>query len=50
VSGQAIEWAGRIGSTRETSTGEISRTSTRGTVFEGTSNVQLQTISKFIQK
>jgi alkylation response protein AidB-like acyl-CoA dehydrogenase len=69
VSGQAIEWAGGIGFTRETGIEKYWRDSKivsslclvsgikltsvinkQGAIYEGTSNIQLQTIAKFIQK
>ncbi|KAI9507679.1 acyl-CoA oxidase [Russula earlei] len=50
VSGQAIEWAGGVGFTRETGIEKFWRDSKIGAIYEGTSNIQLQTISKFIQK
>lgn len=50
VSGQAIEWAGGVGFTRETGIEKYWRDSKIGAIYEGTSNIQLQTISKFIQK
>jgi hypothetical protein len=50
VSGQAIEWAGGIGFTRETGIEKFWRDSKIGAIYEGTSNIQLQTIAKFIQK
>ncbi|KAF4574444.1 hypothetical protein EYR40_005830 [Pleurotus pulmonarius] len=50
VSGQAIEWAGGVGFTRETGIEKYWRDSKIGAIYEGTSNIQLQTIAKFIQK
>lgn len=50
VSGQAIEWCGGIGFTRETGIEKYWRDSKIGAIYEGTSNIQLQTIAKFIQK
>lgn len=68
VSGQAIEWAGGVGFTRETGIEKYWRDSKiassrfsfpcvralyfspQGAIYEGTSNIQLQTIAKFIQK
>lgn len=50
VSGQAIEWVGGIGFTRETGIEKFWRDSKIGAIYEGTSNIQLQTIAKFIQK
>lgn len=50
VSGQAIEWAGGVGFTRELGIEKYWRDSKIGAIYEGTSNIQLQTIAKFIQK
>ncbi|TFY66880.1 hypothetical protein EVG20_g4218 [Dentipellis fragilis] len=50
VSGKAIEWAGGVGFTRETGIEKYWRDSKIGAIYEGTSNIQLQTIAKFIQK
>ncbi|KIY45146.1 acyl-CoA dehydrogenase NM domain-like protein [Fistulina hepatica ATCC 64428] len=50
VSGAAIEWAGGVGFTRETGLEKYWRDSKIGAIYEGTSNIQLQTIAKFIQK
>ncbi|OBZ71891.1 Short/branched chain specific acyl-CoA dehydrogenase, mitochondrial [Grifola frondosa] len=50
VSGAAIEWAGGVGFTRETGIEKFWRDSKIGAIYEGTSNIQLQTIAKFIQK
>lgn len=50
VSGQAIEWAGGVGFTRETGIEKYWRDSKIGAIYEGTSNIQLQTIARFIQK
>ncbi|KAG6873989.1 hypothetical protein C0995_007945 [Termitomyces sp. Mi166 len=50
VSGSAIEWAGGLGYTRETGIEKFWRDSKIGAIYEGTSNIQLQTIAKFIQK
>jgi len=67
VAGQAIEWAGGVGFTRETGIEKYWRDSkivsfaitgipcridcfVQGAIYEGTSNIQLQTIAKFIQK
>ncbi|KAH6915441.1 acyl-CoA oxidase [Coprinopsis sp. MPI-PUGE-AT-0042] len=50
VSGQAIEWAGGVGFTRETGIEKFWRDSKIGAIYEGTSNIQLNTIAKFIQK
>ncbi|TFK43126.1 acyl-CoA oxidase [Crucibulum laeve] len=50
VSGSAIEWAGGVGFTRETGIEKYWRDSKIGAIYEGTSNIQLQTIAKFVQK
>ncbi|KAK0242200.1 acyl-CoA oxidase [Armillaria nabsnona] len=50
VSGKAIEWMGGVGFTRETGVEKYWRDSKIGAIYEGTSNIQLQTIAKFIQK
>ncbi|KAI0314967.1 putative acyl-CoA dehydrogenase short-branched chain precursor [Amylostereum chailletii] len=50
VAGGAIEWAGGVGFTRETGIEKFWRDSKIGAIYEGTSNIQLQTIAKFIQK
>ncbi|KAL0577561.1 hypothetical protein V5O48_004424 [Marasmius crinis-equi] len=50
VSGSAIEWMGGLGFTRETGIEKFWRDSKIGAIYEGTSNIQLQTIAKFIQK
>ncbi|KAH8929860.1 acyl-CoA oxidase [Atractiella rhizophila] len=50
ASGSAIEWAGGVGFTRETGIEKYWRDSKIGAIYEGTSNIQLQTIAKFISK
>ncbi|KAG1724770.1 acyl-CoA dehydrogenase/oxidase [Suillus lakei] len=50
VSGSAIEWCGGVGFTRETGIEKFWRDSKIGAIYEGTSNIQLQTIAKFIQQ
>jgi short-chain 2-methylacyl-CoA dehydrogenase len=50
VSGNGIEWMGGVGFTRETGVEKFWRDSKIGAIYEGTSNIQLQTIAKFIQK
>ncbi|KZS94049.1 acyl-CoA oxidase [Sistotremastrum niveocremeum HHB9708] len=50
VAGSAIEWAGGVGFTRETGIEKYWRDSKIGAIYEGTSNIQLQTIAKQIQK
>ncbi|CUA70369.1 acyl-Coenzyme A dehydrogenase, short/branched chain [Rhizoctonia solani] len=50
AAGSAIEWAGGVGYTRETGIEKFWRDSKIGAIYEGTSNIQLNTIAKFIQK
>ncbi|TIA71788.1 hypothetical protein E3P92_02385 [Wallemia ichthyophaga] len=50
VSGDAIEWAGGVGFTRETGIEKFWRDSKIGAIYEGTTNIQLATIAKFIQR
>jgi short/branched chain acyl-CoA dehydrogenase len=50
VSGQAIEWQGGMGFVREGLSEKFWRDSKIGAIYEGTSNIQLQTIAKLLQK
>lgn len=50
VSGQAIEWMGGMGFVREGIAEKMFRDSKIGAIYEGTSNIQLTTISKLLQK
>ncbi|KAM0746492.1 acyl-CoA dehydrogenase NM domain-like protein [Meredithblackwellia eburnea MCA 4105] len=50
ASGSAIEWAGGVGFTRELGIEKFWRDSKIGAIYEGTSNIQLSTIAKFITK
>jgi short-chain 2-methylacyl-CoA dehydrogenase len=50
VSGQAIEWMGGMGFVREGIAEKMFRDSKIGAIYEGTSNIQLQTIGKLLQK
>ncbi|KAF9516548.1 hypothetical protein BS47DRAFT_1380948 [Hydnum rufescens UP504] len=50
AAGSAIEWAGGVGFTRESGIEKYWRDSKIGAIYEGTSNIQLNTIAKFIQK
>ncbi|KAK6350314.1 hypothetical protein TWF696_006545 [Orbilia brochopaga] len=50
VSGQAVEWMGGMGFVREGLAEKFWRDSKIGAIYEGTSNIQLQTISKILQK
>jgi len=49
AAGSAIEWAGGVGFTRETGIEKYWRDSKIGAIYEGTSNIQLNTIAKFIK-
>ncbi|KAE8144284.1 acyl-CoA dehydrogenase mitochondrial precursor [Aspergillus avenaceus] len=50
VSGSAVEWMGGMGFVREGIAEKMFRDSKIGAIYEGTSNIQLQTISKLLQK
>ncbi|KAK4989641.1 hypothetical protein LTR50_003108 [Elasticomyces elasticus] len=50
VSGQAIEWMGGMGFVREGLAEKYWRDSKIGAIYEGTSNIQLQTIGRLLQK
>ena len=50
VSGQAIEWMGGMGFVREGVAEKMFRDSKIGAIYEGTSNIQLNTIAKLLQK
>lgn len=50
VSGLAIEWMGGMGFVREGTAEKFWRDSKIGAIYEGTSNIQLQTIAKLVQK
>ena len=50
VSGQAIEWAGGVGFTRDLPLEKLWRDSKIGAIYEGTSNIQLETIAKLIRE
>jgi len=50
VSGQAIEWMGGMGFVREGIAEKMFRDSKIGAIYEGTSNIQLQTIARLLQK
>lgn len=49
VAGSAIEWAGGVGFTRETGIEKYWRDSKIGAIYEGTSNIQRQTIAKLLE-
>lgn len=50
VSGQAIEWMGGMGFVRDGIAEKMWRDSKIGAIYEGTSNIQLTTIAKLLQK
>ncbi|KAI5846166.1 acyl-CoA dehydrogenase/oxidase [Tricharina praecox] len=50
VSSLAIEWQGGMGFVREGLSEKFWRDSKIGAIYEGTSNIQLQTIAKLLQK
>jgi len=50
VSGQAIEWMGGMGFVRDGPAEKYWRDSKIGAIYEGTSNIQLLTIAKLLQK
>ncbi|KAK2768355.1 hypothetical protein FQN54_000209 [Arachnomyces sp. PD_36] len=50
VSGSAVEWMGGMGFVREGIAEKMFRDSKIGAIYEGTSNIQLQTIAKALQK
>lgn len=50
VASKAVEWMGGVGFTREETLEKFFRDSKIGAIYEGTSNIQLQTIAKFVQK
>lgn len=50
VSGQAVEWMGGMGFVREGIAEKMWRDSKIGAIYEGTSNIQLSTIGKLLQK
>ena len=50
VSGQAVEWMGGMGFVREGIAEKMFRDSKIGAIYEGTSNIQLTTIAKALQK
>ncbi|KAK3201863.1 hypothetical protein GRF29_164g936553 [Pseudopithomyces chartarum] len=50
VSGQAVEWMGGMGFVREGLAEKFFRDSKIGAIYEGTSNIQLTTIGKQLQK
>ncbi|KAK3988478.1 acyl-CoA dehydrogenase/oxidase [Cladorrhinum sp. PSN332] len=50
VSGLAVEWMGGMGFVREGLAEKFFRDSKIGAIYEGTSNIQLNTIAKLLQK
>ncbi|KAF5104239.1 hypothetical protein DV451_000847 [Geotrichum candidum] len=50
VASKAVEWVGGVGFTREETLEKFYRDAKIGAIYEGTSNIQLQTIAKFLQK
>jgi len=50
VSGNAVEWMGGMGFVREGLAEKYWRDSKIGAIYEGTSNIQLQTIAKLLQR
>ncbi|KAL4871261.1 hypothetical protein BDV12DRAFT_194621 [Aspergillus spectabilis] len=50
VAGSAVEWMGGMGFVREGIAEKMFRDSKIGAIYEGTSNIQLQTIAKLLQK
>lgn len=49
ASGSAIEWAGGQGFVREVGLEKYWRDSKIGAIYEGTNNIQLETIAKFLR-
>ncbi|KAI8818579.1 acyl-CoA dehydrogenase/oxidase [Fimicolochytrium jonesii] len=50
ASSRAIEWVGGVGFTRDFGVEKFYRDAKIGAIYEGTSNIQLQTIAKLIKK
>lgn len=50
VSGSAIEWMGGMGFVREGIAEKMFRDSKIGAIYEGTSNIQLTTIAKLLER
>jgi short/branched chain acyl-CoA dehydrogenase len=50
VSGLAVEWLGGVGFTRDFPAEKFYRDSMIGRIYEGTSNIQLTTVAKLLQK
>mmetsp|Transcript_26835 Transcript_26835/g.41964 ORF Transcript_26835/g.41964 Transcript_26835/m.41964 type:complete len:137 (+) Transcript_26835:1447-1857(+) len=49
VTSQCIDWLGGVGFTCDFAVEKFFRDSKIGTIYEGTSNIQLQTIAKLVQ-
>jgi short-chain 2-methylacyl-CoA dehydrogenase len=50
VTSQCMDWAGGVGYTRDLPLEKFYRDAKIGTIYEGTSNMQLATIAKFLEK
>lgn len=50
VASRAVEWMGGVGFTREEVLEKYYRDAKIGAIYEGTTNIQLQTIAKYLQK
>merc|ERR1712174_29437 len=50
VSSQCIDWLGGVGFTKEFIAEKYYRDSKIGTIYEGTSNIQLATIAKIVRQ
>ena len=50
VTSKCIDWMGGVGYTEDYIQEKFFRDGKVGTIYEGTSNIQLNTIAKFIEK
>jgi len=50
VASKAVEWVGGVGFTKEFPQEKFYRDAKIGSIYEGTSNLQLQTIAQHIRK
>lgn len=50
VTAKCIDWMGGVGFTKDFPQEKFYRDSKIGNIYEGTSNIQLSTIAKYIQK
>lgn len=50
VAGDAIEWAGGVGFTRDLPLAKYWRDSKITAIYEGTSNIQLETVGKLLRE